>query len=143
MAVAEAELNFEHRDLHWGNVLIKETARKSVEYRLKGNTYTVDTLGVEITIIDFSLSRLTSGEDGCTIYNNLAADPTLFTAVGADRGGDYQFDIYRMMKQENGNSWEEFHPRTNLFWMHYILEKMITEVYYKVRITRINLRFQI
>ena len=109
----------------------QESSRKTVDYTLNGDTYSVDTCGIEITIIDFSLSRLTSSVDGCTIYNNLAEDPSLFKALGADRGGDYQFDIYRMMQKENKNSWEEFNPKTNLFWLHYMLEKMITEVYYK------------
>ena len=98
VAVAEAALNFEHRDLHWGNVLVKAAKREHVDYWVAGNRYRVDTHGVEITIIDFSLSRLTSSAaDGCTIYKNLANDPTLFTAMGLKNGGDYQFDIYRMM----------------------------------------------
>ena len=132
VAVAESALNFEHRDLHWGNVLIKESERKTVDYYVGGNCYRVETLGVETTIIDFSLSRLTSSEDNCTIFKNLAEDPTLFTAVGLDKGGDYQFDIYRKMQNENRNNWEKFNPKTNVFWLHYTLEKMITEVYYKV-----------
>ncbi len=132
LAVAEEESQFEHRDLHWGNVLVKETTNKKVTFRLAGDVYSVDTLGVETTIIDFSLSRLTSREDKCTIFNDLAQDPTLFTAGGLDKGGDYQFDIYRMMKQANNNSWEEFRPRSNVFWLHYMLSKMTTEVYYKV-----------
>ena len=130
LAVAESVLNFEHRDLHWGNILIKESEKKNVNFTLDGDSYTVETLGVETTIIDFSLSRLTSEADKCTIFNNLAADPTLFSAVGQDRDGDYQFDIYRKMRAENKNSWEEFNPKTNIFWLHYILEKMMTEVYY-------------
>jgi hypothetical protein len=100
----------------------------------KNSICRVDTLGVETTIIDFSLSRLTSGADNCTIFKNLAEDPTLFAAAGLDKGGDYQFDIYRMMKRANGNSWEEFLPKTNVFWLHYMLAKMTTDVYYKVRL---------
>jgi len=131
LAVAETELEFEHRDLHWGNILIKETTAKSVDYIIDGVEYKVETSGIQTTIIDFSLSRLTSLTDSCTIYNNLAEDPTLFTAKGLDKGGDYQFDVYRLMKKENANDWEKFCSKTNIFWLHYILEKMITEVYYK------------
>jgi hypothetical protein len=28
--------------------------------------------------------------------------------------GDYQFDVYRMMKEYNGQSWEEYRPFTNV-----------------------------
>jgi serine/threonine-protein kinase haspin len=39
LAVAEEEAQFEHRDLHWGNVLVKETAAKQVSFRLAGDVY--------------------------------------------------------------------------------------------------------
>ena len=66
-----------------------------MDYIIDGVEYKVETSGIQTTIIDFSLSRLTSLTDSCTIYNNLAEDPTLFTAKGLDKGGDYQFDVYR------------------------------------------------
>lgn len=28
--------------------------------------------------------------------------------------GDYQFDVYRMMKEHNGQSWEDYRPFTNV-----------------------------
>ncbi len=93
LAVAEEQLQFEHRDLHWsvsrsahflaltfscrGNVLIKETkAGEVVDCRLAGDTYKVETKGVHATIIDFSLSRAVV--DGQHIFNNLAEDPSIF-----------------------------------------------------------------
>lgn len=131
LAVAESHLHFEHRDLHWGNILIKETQQKTVDFVLNGFPYRVETGGVITTIIDFSLSRLTTLEDEVTIFKNLAEDPTLFLACGVDKGGDYQFDVYRMMKKENSDKWEEFNPKSNILWLHYVLDKMIKEVYYK------------
>jgi len=134
LAVAEEEMEFEHRDLHWGNVLVKETSDKYVSFSLGGDTYQVETGGVITTIIDFSLSRLTM--DDVTIYNNLSEDPTLFNAKGKDQpGGDYQFDIYRKMKEVNKNSWEQFQPKTNILWLHYMLDKMTTEVYFSAKKT--------
>ena len=94
----------------------------------------VETCGVTTTIIDFSLSRLSM--DKVTIFNNLSEDPTLFTARGKDQpGGDYQFDIYRKMKETNSNNWEPFQPKTNILWLDYMLDKMTTEVYYSAKKT--------
>ena len=28
--------------------------------------------------------------------------------------GDYQFDVYRMMREYNGDSWKEYRPFTNV-----------------------------
>ncbi|KAG6880157.1 hypothetical protein C0992_004609 [Termitomyces sp. T32_za158] len=39
--------------------------------------------------------------------------------------GDYQFDVYRMMKEHNGGAWEEFRPLTNVMWLHYLAVKLI------------------
>ena len=36
-----------------------------------------------------------------------------------------------MMKKHTGDEWREFHPRTNVMWLHYLLDKLTTEVYYK------------
>lgn len=52
------------------------------------------TQGVEVTIIDFTLSRI--AHEGVVIFNDLGQDPELFLAEG-----DYQFDIYRLMKEKN------------------------------------------
>lgn len=35
LAVAEESCNFEHRDLHWGNILISRDGTKEVTYRLR------------------------------------------------------------------------------------------------------------
>ncbi|CAH2014028.1 unnamed protein product [Acanthoscelides obtectus] len=125
LAVAEEELHFEHRDLHWGNILLKQVDKSTkIRFTLNGNTYIVPTKGIQATIIDFTLSRVE--HDGVVIFNDLSLDPDLFTAEG-----DYQFDIYRLMQKENGNNWQSFVPHTNLLWLHYILDKSITLLRYK------------
>lgn len=118
LAVAEEALEFEHRDLHWGNVLVKRTEAPQIEYRLMGKDYSIPSHRVEACLIDFTLSRLR--KDGCVVYNDLSADETLF-----EGSGDLQFDIYREMKDNNGNNWEPFHPRTNILWLHYLADKLV------------------
>ncbi|XP_061180046.1 uncharacterized protein LOC133188581 [Saccostrea echinata] len=124
LAVAEEALQFEHRDLHWGNVLVKKTGVKVHEYVVLGQTFQVESHGVHVSIIDFTLSRL--DKDGCTIYTDLSTDESLFEGTG-----DYQFDIYRKMRELNKNDWKAFHAQTNVFWLHYLADKLIRGKRYK------------
>eukprot|EP00094_Tigriopus_californicus_P004158 TCALIF_04006-PA protein Name:"Similar to Haspin Putative serine/threonine-protein kinase haspin homolog (Drosophila melanogaster)" AED:0.19 eAED:0.19 QI:948/0.44/0.4/0.9/1/1/10/23/263 len=134
LAVAEHENQFEHRDLHWGNILVRPTEEKSFTYTLNSESLEVKSEKIQATIIDFSLSRLTSKEDhGTVIFNDLGKDPALFKA-----SGDYQFDIYRMMKNHVNENWGGFHPKTNIFWLHYLLDKLINAVPYKMTKSKLH-----
>ncbi|XP_065357235.1 serine/threonine-protein kinase haspin homolog [Calliphora vicina] len=124
LAVGESEYQFEHRDLHWGNVLILNTNRPTITYKLDDAIMTIPTKGVKITIIDYTLSRMTFN-DYC-FYNDLSNDEELFIATG-----DYQFEIYRMMRKVLNNKWETFEPKTNIFWISYIISKLVDGVSYK------------
>ncbi|XP_009881048.1 PREDICTED: serine/threonine-protein kinase haspin [Charadrius vociferus] len=124
LAVAEQELRFEHRDLHWGNVLIKKTAVKELSYVLNGATHTIPTAGIHVNIIDYTLSRLE--KDELTVFCDLSTDEELFQGTG-----DYQFDIYRQMKVENSNSWTDYHPHSNVLWLHYLSDKLLKRMSYK------------
>lgn len=59
-----------------------------------------------------------------------------------DPTGDYQFDIYRLMREHNGDAWEDFRPLTNVMvrslgptmyaciltmlkWLHYLILKLM------------------
>ncbi|CAN9510405.1 unnamed protein product [Ophioblennius macclurei] len=122
LAVAEQELHFEHRDLHWGNVLVKTTKQKTESFLLNGTAQCVETKGVLVRIIDYSLSRLEI--DDLTVSCDISNDEALFMGQG-----DYQFDIYRLMRQENGNNWSDYHPHTNVLWLHYLCSKLLSMKY--------------
>ena len=55
-------LEFEHRDLHRGNVLVRRTSEETVYLRLGGEDYLIPTRGVRATIVDYTLSRIKQGE---------------------------------------------------------------------------------
>ncbi|XP_011705185.1 PREDICTED: uncharacterized protein LOC105460437 isoform X2 [Wasmannia auropunctata] len=131
LAIAEKAFEFEHRDLHWGNVLISRTKEPYIYYNLEGREIKVPSKGVKVSIIDFTLSRMLY--QGCCIYNDLALDPALFTAHG-----EYQFEIYRLMRDKIQNNWRKFEPYTNVLWLHYILDKMITAVRYKKKNLKVH-----
>jgi len=132
LAVAESALEFEHRDLHWGNLLISLADKnKTVTYCLNGREIEVPACGIEISIIDFTLSRVKY--DGVVIFNDISNDPDLFDATG-----DYQFEVYKLMQKRNGNQWEHFEPYTNVLWLHYILDKLVNALRYRSANTKIH-----
>ncbi|KAF8931879.1 hypothetical protein BGZ58_007362 [Dissophora ornata] len=119
----QAPFWFEHRDLHWGNILVKGTRQDQVvfpKHHLSGRQDRVDgdkqelcrsipTCGIIVQMIDFTLARV-QGDKGNLIYMDLEKDQDLF------RGhGDYQFEIYRKMRKQIGKDWAASCPRTNLF----------------------------
>ncbi|KAK2502897.1 hypothetical protein MC885_017221 [Smutsia gigantea] len=126
LAVAEASLHFEHRDLHWGNVLIKKTSLKKLQYTLNGKTSTIPTCGLQVNIIDYTLSRLE--RDGIVVFCDISMDEDLFAGEG-----DYQFEIYRLMRKENNNCWGEYHPYNNVLWLHYLTDKVLKQMTFKTK----------
>ncbi|KAK0419937.1 hypothetical protein QR680_014415 [Steinernema hermaphroditum] len=118
LMVAEHAMEFEHRDLHVGNILVsREKVPEVISYKYEGNEYHFASHGVKATIIDFTNSRMR--KEATVIYVDLEQDPDLFTGEG-----DYQFDIYRMMRAANEGSWRTFDEYNNLVWMHYLSTKI-------------------
>lgn len=127
LAVGELALNFEHRDLHRGNVLVKKTKQSTFTITLEGKDYIIDTFGVKATIIDYTLSRLSQGS--CVSYNDLNRLPWLMQ--GKD---DIQFDVYRDMWNVTLGHWDLYAPYTNVLWINYLIRKIQT----KGRLRRIS-----
>ncbi|KAG0283991.1 Serine/threonine-protein kinase haspin [Linnemannia gamsii] len=137
----QAPFWFEHRDLHWGNILVKGTKQTQIAFPrrdlqeqptlsiLPSRQRTEDlkmirnipTFGIVVQMIDFTLARV-QGDKGNLIYMDLEKDEDLFRGQG-----DYQFDIYRKMRRQIGKDWTVSCSRTNLFWLHYIADKLLSE----------------
>ncbi|XP_054268797.1 uncharacterized protein LOC128990457 [Macrosteles quadrilineatus] len=124
LAVAETAADFEHRDLHIGNVLVQPTSEKYVSYVLNGQRFECPTFETMVTIIDYTLSRISFRED--VLYLDLEQDPELFTATG-----DYQFEIYREMRADLKQNWRSHKPKTNIRWLHYLIDKFTSRIKYK------------
>ncbi|KAL9976005.1 hypothetical protein ACROYT_G013234 [Oculina patagonica] len=54
LAVAENAMEFEHRHLHWGTLLISRTQEKFITSTLLGEEKVVESNGVRVAIIDFT-----------------------------------------------------------------------------------------
>lgn len=61
LAVAENLYQFEHRDLHHGNILIKHSSSKNVKIIIADREYRIESQNLSVCIIDFTMSRLQSG----------------------------------------------------------------------------------
>lgn len=85
LAAAEAALEFEHRDLHWGNILVVKTREPYTTYTIQGCTYRVPNCGLKSTVIDYTISRLTNSSTGEPIFTDLAHDEDQFCGKRALR----------------------------------------------------------
>ncbi|EGD96467.1 haspin protein kinase [Trichophyton tonsurans CBS 112818] len=151
LARAEQYASFEHRDLHLGNVCVKQK-QPPVDECQKGRakmdnseielSARLGLSGLETTIIDYSLSRaeLSPCETQDTGYTNGSVAWTdlekkeIFDAVGRDEEEKFLRDTYRMMRSEvfddndpETEQWKNYRPRTNLIWLSFILATLVNK----------------
>lgn len=100
--ILEKELEFEHRDLHWGNIMIKN----------------INDNNIIVKIIDFTLSRFKNKLG--ILYMDLKNELDIFECNYSDE----QYTIYPQMKFLNKNNWKDFTPITNLLWLKYLINKI-------------------
>ncbi|KAL8735122.1 MAG: hypothetical protein Q9166_000998 [cf. Caloplaca sp. 2 TL-2023] len=119
LAIAEKKFEFEHRDLHLGNICLSYPAL--VEHDSSPRLWT-DKPSIAVTIIDYTMSRAkVEGSD--VVFNNLSADPQLFKGQG-----NAQYDVYRAMREHSrlySFHWEAYIPLTNVMWLHHLLEMLV------------------
>ncbi|KAJ9563692.1 hypothetical protein OSB04_008852 [Centaurea solstitialis] len=125
LAVAEAAFEFEHRDLHWGNILLSRKGCETLRFTLDGKKIDVKTYGVVGSIIDFTLSRINTGED--ILFLDLSSDPGLFEGPK----GDKQSETYRKMKEVTEDCWEGSFPKTNVLWLQYLVDILLLKKVYE------------
>ncbi|KAJ1961619.1 hypothetical protein IWQ62_003803 [Dispira parvispora] len=124
LVIAEQDLEFEHRDLHWDNIMLADTPKESVCYKFSHPTLPsqakVATAGVRVNIIDYTLSRLQLGNS--QIFHVDIIDEEIFQGTG-----DRQFDVYRAMRQVAHPHWSKHYPQTNVQWFVYVLDKLVNQ----------------
>lgn len=156
LARAEGMVRFEHRDLHEGNLCVRRVRLAQLKKPDKRDGADEEEgevkfgwSGLEVTILDYGLSRATdpetiepdlescpaspigrqtttNGEDGkeeAVVFYDLEKDPSMFTSTHAP-----QCDIYRLMRahllsntpEGKPVSWAGYYPYTNVLWLSYI-----------------------
>lgn len=123
LAVAEAVYQFEHRDLHLSNILVKQTKKSVVRFKLRSTVYSVPSYGVKAILIDVTFSRLVFGiPNGQIFSSNLS--PILKNIKSDSSAPDLQQVAYKTMYQLVGDNWDRWYPATNLIWLHYFFQEV-------------------
>lgn len=139
LARAEDLARFEHRDLHEGNLCIRQMSPPSTKSDSSPCQFGYS--GLDITILDYGLSR---AEDGEAVAYDLEKDLGIFTSTHAP-----QCKVYRQMRSfllqgdrvclppkthtkpydvaYDGQriDWTRYHPYTNVLWLAYIYQYMV------------------
>ncbi|KAI0014116.1 hypothetical protein F4779DRAFT_207210 [Xylariaceae sp. FL0662B] len=145
LARAEVQVEFEHRDLHEGNLCIRKTGEPiPIEDRDRSSRFGFS--GLEITILDYGLSRARANpesEDSEPVAYDLERDLSIFTSEHAP-----QCEVYRRMRSfllrgdrvclppkshkkayevgiDGPISWAQHEPYTNVLWLAYIYQWMV------------------
>jgi serine/threonine-protein kinase haspin len=140
LARAEDAAMFEHRDLHEGNLCVRQATPPKKWASSDDGFFGYS--GVEITILDYGLSRAEdlSIDDAKPIAHDLEKDLSLFTSTHAP-----QCEVYRQMRSfilradrewlppeahntpyaegiDGPMSWEIYEPYTNVLWLAYLYQ---------------------
>ncbi len=122
IAIAEEELEFEHRDLHSSNILIDKTNEEFAKYSINGNPFCIKLNGYFVTIIDTTFSRTKLKNE--IVFNDLTR---LFSHLDSNEKRELD-RIYFEEKVLTQNNWDSFCPKTNLLWVKRILTKICDKV---------------
>ncbi|KAK4196614.1 hypothetical protein QBC40DRAFT_208922 [Triangularia verruculosa] len=148
LARAEDLIEFEHRDLHEGNLCIRQACPPSSS---AASPYQFGHSGLEVTILDYGLSRASDPDHPEQImYYDLEKDLSIFTSTHAP-----QCEVYRCMRsyllrgdrcnlppkyhttpyslpptatkmrRSRRINWEGYRPYTNVLWLDYIYNYII------------------
>ena len=140
LAKGEEGAEFEHRDLHLGNICVRQASEQKQELNVKRK---LNFTNLETTVIDYTISRALMPDDTIA-FQDLATDTHLFEG---DSTEEYQYDIYRYMRgalllddpyadaanraedlEQSEQSWQQYHPTTNLIWLHFVLYKLLEQL---------------
>ena len=150
LAHGEEHSEFEHRDLHPGNVCVKiRKMSASADSSLEERQSLVRRYNeLEVTLIDYTLSRAaiqtpsnnTEDEDSRIgmreILANSMRDKAIFTQQSENTVDQMQYNTYRHMRKimhhhhvpaKRKEGWQSFMPMTNVLWLHHILTIILKE----------------
>ncbi|XP_077496508.1 serine/threonine-protein kinase haspin-like [Amblyomma americanum] len=117
IAVAEAELEFEHRALTPKHVLIKAARGRVARFCVMKNRVYVDLHGYKATVIDFGASRLCAGIESKPIYTDLDE-----LSEDKKRGVGERLALINSIIRPNAS---RYHPYTNAVFLHDLIHGLL------------------
>lgn len=141
LATGESVCGFEHRDLHEGNVCVKKV--RSARPLPEDSKHKFGYSGLEVIILDYTLSRAENIHTGDILAFNLEENQELFYESEM-----LQHQMYRRMKNwvffrqhglthpllddvdtswDKESNWKDFNPFTNVIWLYYELSFLLKE----------------
>ncbi|KAH7975804.1 hypothetical protein HPB52_005360 [Rhipicephalus sanguineus] len=117
LAVAEAAFNFEHRHLSLESIYVTRTQRESIEWKVEGRLYRVQTRGVIAHVADFSAARMDIDDE------TQFSDPRpLWEDCKRDRSLK---DIHRIIRDDISTDWSTRCPRTNVLYAYHVTRELV------------------
>lgn len=127
MMIAECVFQFEHRDLHSGNILLRRIDQQFIPYTVRGKRVIIPSHGFLVKIIDTTFSRIRINKKN--YYKDLTylfESSRFMTEEEMYEKQMRRQDIaYQQMYQLVEENWNNFYPKTNLFWLKYIIYKIL------------------
>ncbi|XP_077535026.1 uncharacterized protein LOC144146937 isoform X4 [Haemaphysalis longicornis] len=108
LAVAERELEFEHRNLNEENIMLIPSSSKNQHFIIDGRTCCVKGSGIKVTLLDDSFSRMSYNDQIILRMRN-------YNCVYKEKTA-----IYLTMERIIKDRWHVFHPETNALWLAYL-----------------------
>lgn len=120
LAVAESIYQFEHRDLHVCNILVKKTKKEYITFIIRSITYRVKSFGVKACIIDATFSRICLGTN--VYFTDLT---NRLKGTASNPNPDSQEEAYQRMYNKVVDKWRDWFPETNIYWCKYFYSEVM------------------
>ncbi|KAF7495161.1 Serine/threonine-protein kinase haspin [Sarcoptes scabiei] len=142
MMIAEFALEFEHRDLHSGNILVKDYKHATIKCQLNKKSILIPSHGYQVKLIDTTFSRLKYKDvvyfkDMTSLFENFDGEESGNKEKAKRKMQDF---IYEQMAQTIKNDWSEFFPKTNVLWIKYVIYKLQKSLSNRIKMNRTDHR---
>lgn len=127
LIAAEVMYEYEHRDLHEANIMVRTTSREHLSFVIHSRVYTIPTNGVRLFIIDNTFARARIGEQVYYTYlSNKLETIARKSMKMADSEMHPQEVVYKNMYFKAAHHWDKWMPESNVWWVCHIVNRIFS-----------------